>query len=496
MITKNSVLASAALADEFAQKGVVIGAKPNTIVAELTRLTTLLHSGYPVDSSGTIEDNATKRRRLEYLAEGIENATTGTLENPGQHALYTDSVLKTLSQAVLKHISFAKNTVKPIVVDYVEMVQQGMASLGSLEPSSQFKIDVLDIPEVLLDSQFTDLLKFYESRVAIVPDGKISLGPKTNDEIIALLQIGDGELDAKVAGWFSRVDPALINNLWENIFRKEEEAKPTLYMNFETVLQSNVFERVTAGLMLFLAGRKLFDSVDESAQNIPLAGYQNLMAQVRDFGGCVLATSLQKLSMMQTAKTLVVDISPEKKSCTVFGEVYRPWLASGGSPETLFGLIVSRNKLFSQALIDNNKVELDAAWKTYCVYQGATEANTRFARFKDILGLKFRELMASLSEEELAFANANGTYYDNVNKYLQEELDALKMDAMQDLHKTALQIVCRSRFFYTDAEKILSDIHQAAIVNPNIRDVREAALVATIQYVVDYIADQMYLIRQ
>jgi hypothetical protein len=54
----------------------------------------------------------------------------------------------------------------------------------------------------------------------------------------------------------------------------------------------------------------------------------------------------------------------------------------------------------------------------------------------------------------------------------------------------ALHIICQCRFYYTEAEFILSEIEEIGKQNPGI-DVREAALIATINYLVDYLCDQI-----
>lgn len=53
-----------------------------------------------------------------------------------------------------------------------------------------------------------------------------------------------------------------------------------------------------------------------------------------------------------------------------------------------------------------------------------------------------------------------------------------------------MEIITRSRFYFTDAEMVLSYMEQAAAINPSIQP-SEAALLAVIEYVADYLADQM-----
>ena len=103
--------------------------------------------------------------------------------------------------------------------------------------------------------------------------------------------------------------------------------------------------------------------------------------------------------------------------------------------------------------------------------------------------------MTDFSEEEMEYINFDTNFLDKAQTIFNREVDNIRMFDMEDIYGIATKLICKSRFFYTDAESILTDINEAKKINPNIRDVREASLIATIHYVVDYIADQMTLRR-
>ena len=98
--------------------------------------------------------------------------------------------------------------------------------------------------------------------------------------------------------------------------------------------------------------------------------------------------------------------------------------------------------------------------------------------------------MAGVTKEEETFAQTTPNYIAAVNANFESELANIRSGDLDNIYMLAMKLVCRSRFYYTDAEIILCDIEEARRVNPNI-DVREAALIATANYVFDFIADQM-----
>ena len=84
-----------------------------------------------------------------------------------------------------------------------------------------------------------------------------------------------------------------------------------------------------------------------------------------------------------------------------------------------------------------------------------TLAVRQFDYFKDALRLKFREIMTSLSKEEQDYAATSKDYNGTVQRNFEAEIESLKSGDMRDLNVVAIRLICRGRFYYTDAEKIL-----------------------------------------
>jgi hypothetical protein len=156
--------------------------------------------------------------------------------------------------------------------------------------------------------------------------------------------------------------------------------------------------------------------------------------------------------------------------------------------------LLSGKRLFNKIAIDEEVNELKQRWHTYVLFHNAAENNRSFDMFKDILRVQFEAGLGGIMEGEKSFIDKTPHYFDIIRSKFENELKALKADSMQCLDTAALKLICRSRFYYTQAEAILMDIQQAAAVNPEI-DVREAALLATINYVTDYVADQLTLTK-
>ena len=156
-------------------------------------------------------------------------------------------------------------------------------------------------------------------------------------------------------------------------------------------------------------------------------------------------------------------------------------------------MIVSNTPLYSCALIDKESARFLSAWNVYEQYSNTASKNNNFNKFKQALRICFANGFSILTDVEKDLKEEKPDMFSKINEYFTEELDKLRTGDMLDIHGECLKLVCRSRFYYTDAEKILQGINDAVKLNPNI-NVRDAAAMATCEYVFDYISDQMRVV--
>lgn len=498
MIHQNSLMASMGLAQSYSEKGYIVQPVPSTVLSEL---------------AGIINNPALDRQLLptlpiyskddqdyfETFGQLISSVSQGTLEAPSLHDQMLDGYVHDISNAVLKHIRYAKNVVKPAIMDFVEGVRSTLQNAQIPSASGQFTIEYLELPEVLFDPSFIDLRRAYQGKQAVKPTDVIPLPDKTHEELLALTQTGEKDIDAQILMWYSHKDPAWVYWVWESFFRPKNsimkgEGERCVPLSFDTVLGMNPFDRADVGLLIYLWSRRLYDEVADGVEGMSLAQYQARIAEMRDFGGGLLDEVVRRVKLFDTGQTIVVDTLPERKILRVYGPVYRAWLDAGGCPEYLFGLMLTGRKVFNKAGIDDLVVELKQRWQSYVLFHNASENNRRFDVFKSIVRDQFETGLSQLMNEEKNFIDRTPNYLETVKQKFYAELQNLKSDSMKDLEQTAMRLLCRSRFYYTDAEKLLTEIQTAADLNPGI-DVREAALLATVYYIADYVADQLMVTR-
>ena len=477
--TLNSVQSAAAI---LAAKNFSAVAKPDTVLANLVAL-----SVPPINS----ENDATES--LDTFKMRIAGTTIDNGMDASQHSVTLNAFTEDLGKLVTTHISYAKNTVKPIVMQMAESILHYKETNVAKDATSSFNIEILNVPALLNDDSFLGTIEPYKDKTVIEPDLLLELAGKNKEEIIQLMMLGHDRTNQLVLEWISSVeayDPNFLETVWFSFFTKANPPSGN-YLKFSSLGSVNVYKRADIALALYLLGNKLFNEVQSDIE-INLSVYKNITAQIRDFGGAMLANCIIKLALNNKTKILVVESFPRQFKVSVNGDVYREWLAAGGKPEVILGLIVSNETQCSVPAIDEKAASFESSWNSYCNFHKAREANMAIDYFKVFLNNTFSSMYREQDQSEVDFITANPHYVANVKKLVDEQIECYKTNAIDDPYQVALDLIAKCRFGFTAAYSILSDINEAGKVNPNI-DVREAALLATINYIADYLADQITL---
>lgn len=484
MIDKNSALYSIPLASLAANKGLVISPVQGTPLAELVKINNdLLNAGSQCQSL-----EATDTDLLNDFVNNISDCTVSESEN--SHDNLMDAYISDISKAVSNHIGFAKNVVRPVVMEMVEEVQKSLGE--TVLPSSLFKIEMSELPKPMQNAGFETSISKFSEKPFIAPVSQFYLNEISPQGILELMQTGSKEYDNCIKEWFVNKGDLFFMDIWNNLFRDFKEAKPSKTFTFTDALTpTSTNEIVDTALTIHLLSRKLYDEVPENSK-LSLNSFRDLAAQYREASGVKLNQEYIRYANILKNKILVSVIDPDNKGCRVNGAVYRDWLKAGGSNEVLLGMLVGKQSLFTQSLINENKEQFLKDWNSFVLFSNTSEKNKSFNRFKDVLTLSFSKILSEMSDLEKETIVSMPGYTQKVNEIFNSELMKLKTNDVSDVFTVCLSLICKARFYYTDAEKILTGINDAVKSNPSI-DIREAALLSSIEYIVDYISDQLVI---
>lgn len=479
MIQAQSFNTAVAFSQQLASKGRVAVALPGTVMSELVRL-----------SSPVFTQPLTNSDDVLSVGTMMQSVTEGTLESPTQHSLELDAYIKDLSKLVCAHVAYAKNVIRPHVTEFAEAVVAYQSNNRPKLAGDNFQLQTLRMPAVLKDESFLDSLSYYKDKSVLTPDLHFALQPKSKEELMELVLTGSDRVDRQITEWLSHQHGDFLLGIWGTFFTTTQVSPGVGVVSFEDVGRLNAFERADCALAVYLLARKITDQVQSTT--IPLGAYKNIAQQYTDYAGAQLVDALKRIALMIKTKALIVTVDSAKRCAKLNGEVYGAWLDAGNTPEIILGLIVSGNQPSSAALIDQNAEDYKRQWNSYVTFYDTSEANKSHQYLKDFVVQSFAESLKNRDDVEQDFVLKNPAHLQNVLKRVQQEVDNLRTGDFKDPYTLALCLVAKHRFYYTSAYQILSDIHQAGVTNPNV-DVREAALLAVINYVADYLAAQLTL---
>lgn len=445
------------------------------VAIEGTPLDALVKQSHADIAAGTAAADGIIRPNIENLTYMANVADAGMEGN--QHDDLMTHWTNVVSAAVTDHLNVARTLVAPAVEDLVTQVVknlsgQAQSSLLSME------VKVCELPEFVVASSFRDAYRRYEEVSLNNPEMNARLPARTDEELIELMKTGSSSVDKQIEAWAAGVGPDFLQAVWGTVFRQGQE---DLYGTAGKAFKDLVDDQNTGfdwTLAIFLFANKLANDVIDDVE-MDLRSYERTMVDFRDQSAAKLSRMVDAFE--QAVETNMLVKSFVGKACTVYGPIYEKWLEEGGSNELLYGNILSDRREYTVDGVQARAEEFAETWNKHCQITESAESTRKFARTLETIEAEFRRSLAELDEPE-TLANR-----DTILKLFRAELDRVRPEDLSNLYQVCLRLVARSRFVQTDAEKILCYVERAKSENPTL-DIREAAALATIWYVADWIA--------
>ena len=397
-----------------------------------------------------------------------------------------------IAPLVTAHISHARNVVVPLVTSLAEAYLAYLESAKIKDPASMFEICKAKLPSILTDENFLSELGYARDWSKSTPSMYLRLDSKSNEDILELCMTGTNRLDEQIKTWLMSKEPGWLEQIWYGVFGKNEYlpngSMVACYQTLEDVAYTP-HECAEMCLAVYLISRKLQVNVPEGV-DMSLSKFDTLITTIKDFAAGNLSLHLRKIAQANTTNNLIIQYNEAKYRLYVNDDLYGGWLDKGGSPEILLGMVCTGNVVKTIPEIDQKAEQFKKAWDNFVTLHQAKEVNNRHTYARKALISLFNEQLAVAIPEEKDIRQKESNFCDSRIKKAYECINAMTVGELNDAYAVSLCLVAGIRFNYTSAFYILKDIDSVCKVNPNI-DVREAANLATINYIGDYLADQI-----
>ena len=492
MISIEIAQAAIEVAEEFDKRGLRLKARSDGPIEQLGSTSTLQFAIPKNIVQSADELNAPYTPSPEVIA--AESSYPSVIDpNKSVHDLELDSLIVTISDAVSQHFSFAKNTVRPLVKTLAGEIQRRMAaypSVASFNPT----LTKWDLPLPLLGESFKEaIFEYKDTAFGELHRRTVALPSIDTATALELVKTGSGSVDEEITIWLATKPADYLSDIFNIVFAANDVGQSTA--SFETLVNTPR-SGVDAALAIYLFASKLLDNPPEGVA-MGLAEYRIQMGDIVQQAALRLSYAYAKRELDISTKLII--LKPGTDEVVVFTPVYDEWVAAGGNNAIIFGTICTdRPALFAPAL-DESAAESLKVWEQQNRFLTVVQANKRFVNMKAAILHEAEELIATHMPECFGGLVMNGAIDFKTPEVVQavlkieEYVGELDENSLKDVWTISTELVAKNIFYYTDAYKILMGIDAAFQENPDI-DVSEAALISLVEYVTDYVADQLLVV--
>lgn len=505
MIRENTYLNAVNTAQALSERGIHLTTRPASLLGELLDLSASPFAVKTTDAPRILANSGAVSSNLLLAPEeraAAVAATTGDYPDPSQHSLKLMALAEDLAPQITAHISFARNTVLPLVLDLANKLDHYLTTARPTDPSSLFEIEQRGIPALALDESFTaNGLENYTS-VDVAWPGYFESLPATTDDTFfhELVNLGNERLNGLLKDWLGLKGLDLIKGVYYSNFCRYNDVPPEYAKRFGEFSLGNLnkgvvnaYTMLDVALALYIVATKLFENV-QPAEGLSLTEYKTKLRGYIDFAGCAAVKAIRTIQRQLQNKVLVSEANVSLKKIVVNRAVYQEWLQTGGTPEVLFGMLASGEVLYAASAITEAKERLLRAWQSFSMLAAANVKTELYTRYVSYIENEFLTSLEAFTESEKAYAAEFPSVKAKIVLLAKQELMHLHHRVMDDPHHVALHLVAKARFYYTSAYTILNQMAVVQKENPDI-DPREAALLSTINYIVEYFDEQLQIVK-
>lgn len=470
-IVQNTTNASAALAEE----GKKIVFKPNS---ELNRVYSVVETSIENFLAG----DSTTEEYIDHLAAMLDAKNNQLLDSE------MDSLVHNMALGFANKIGYIKNTVIPVLETYKESVETQRNKFKAVNEASLMEMEYIEMPVLLQVPAMLNYLARYTADNRITITASITIGNITANELkSSLTDFGNTELDNAISKWLDTLGDDYIMDVWNRYFKVVSPSN-IAYSNLRSV---NILDDVNERLLVFLIAVAFNSNPPDII--VDKDKFAQALAEIRDMAGVYLVIYINVYN--RYANTLVIRYDKEDKKVYVNVEVMKAFIEKEGTPEVIYGKLISSNKTF--LTMDEVVEDMESAKKTWDQYYALKEsqfmaAEKRMAR--QILIAAFTDTLSVMDDTEKEILEELNTNKEQLINKCTKYVNAMRDVNFNELDETCRDVICNCRYWYTDAKMFLEFMEDEYENNKDI-DAKVAALLATVRYISVYLAGQTSLVN-
>lgn len=493
MLRKEDLAAALPIVTQLDARGAFLSPTGGSLVDELTSTLCIAQSEYSqVTAVGAANEYIPDLGYIQRLSDSFGSRDRGEFS---PHSQAMENHVQVLKKAVGQHLSFARDTAKPLVLDLHKRVSSVLQSTV-FDACDEFSIKESRLPVVLIDRSLKEeVLEFADVQLdRSVESMNIPFEGKVSDFIFDYVLTGAKDVDNSIKVWLAIMGEEFMETTWRAVFTTT--GKTTI---------SDLFtgrDRGDYAALAFLVTRKLMDN-PPTGMNVSLASFNKAVLRIRQQAALRLSGLIPEWEF--ALKNEILIRSSNGTEIEVYGEVYDLYKQSGGDPTLIMAASMQKKVPTYVKEIQDQQVDLRESWKYHVLVEKEKASKNRVILVKQILRKEALALLTAESKKIFSPFESNPEFdyediqYDQYQPFLQASvriddiLTDFKEGHLDNLWDSCLDLVCKGFFPQTSAHQILTLVELACSKNEGI-DIQEALYLATMAYVCDFVFDQVELV--
>lgn len=390
---------------------------------------------------------------------------------------------KNIGEAICVHTDYFKNTVKPLVVDYVAAVKQRLD-----EPSSivtDYNLITTDLPGPMVDNSFRDEIMNNDGGTYADPDYVVNIPVTGPSDVVQKMMTGNAGIDKYITAFAASLGDVSLMRMWEQLYTGKGEKLITLI--------EDGWRGVEYALMAYLSSRRMFDEIPDGVV-MNLSTFKTAMTQIRDASAIRLSHAYEREDAFLKTGLLILKSDAGSQDIKLHAANYKRYISEGGKNEIIIGSLLNGGGVKNIADLQNNADVYYKAYERHESIASATRKLNAFTVLREALHTVFVDLLANPSAREVEARTTFNLTVEGMAASAQNIIYKLDGTDLRDVFTACLKVMCRARFSYTDAERFLTSMNEVGLLKPTI-DANEAAYLALCELVGDYLSNQIVVIK-
>lgn len=475
MLSNESISLAIQVLQSLKDKG-VRGVRPveNTPLAILARPT-----GITVDATQT----------LQSLGEQISMMVNGNFISdqnaaPTAHTTNIDAFINDFRAITVRHVDYARNVVKPFVVELCENCVEYLKTFVP-ESISAYEVRVLNTPDLFQNAA----LRAWANTSAEVP---VKFIPNLFMPNVTVQEIRENYLVSKIASikkdldvWAATLSDERLMEIWNAYFGPRESAATDGSLGAIAGVVPGLVPRPDFDTLLFglIVTNSLVDNPPVGVR-LTLSAFNS---EVTLIGEKLRAWYCHEFDLYQAdLKSGHMAFYVNGSQMVVYPESYKEFIAKGGQADAILGRLVSGRSVYTIDDYLAAQAELLSSWEQFTSIKFMASNSERFVRARETMVSFFTKAIEADTDPVLV----DKARLVDAFKRRVDELSLETFSQLGSFQDFALKAVCETRFAHTNAYEILSGINRVSEHNPRIQG-REAASLAVIEYLPRWMATTM-----